>query len=129
MNTKILMTVSSIFLGLMGIFALFAPNEFLSIFAVLLANPLPVQLLGALYLASALTNWTAKDSTIGGVYARPTSLGNFAHFMIGALVLLKYQLTGGTVLTWVALAVYAVFAAIFGWLIFIYGGIATQKEN
>ena len=131
MNTKILMTVSSFFLVLAGIFALFAPHKLLAALNLQLNNPLPViiQILGALYLSFALTNWIAKDSIIGGVYARPTSMGNFAHFTIGTLALAKFQFTnGGNMPLFIVLIIYAVFAIIFGWLAFVYGGLASKHE-
>jgi len=83
MNTKLLMTTTSLVLGLAGIFALFAPDILLSTLDVPSANPLDVliQLMGALYFSIALMNWTAKDSIIGGIYARPISFANFAHFL------------------------------------------------
>jgi len=131
MNTKLLMIVSSILLGLAGIIAIFAPQELLAALQAPVTQPLPVvvQLMGALYLAFALTNWTAKDSVIGGIYARPISLSNFAHFTIGALLLAKYQLyDGAPALLFVVLIVYAVFALIFGWLVFMHRGIAGKQE-
>jgi hypothetical protein len=91
MNSKWLMTVSS----------------FLLAFA------------GALYLAFALTNWTAKGSMIGGIYSRPLSVGNFLHFTVGTLALLNYTLSQGWHLsTGIALAIYALFAALFTYLVF-----------
>jgi hypothetical protein len=97
MNTKSLMTTSSLVLGLAGIFALFAPENLLVMLGVPAANPLSVliQLTGALYFSMAMINWTAKDSIIGGIYARPISLGNFAHFFSGTLLLAKYLLSNG----------------------------------
>ncbi|MBK9094097.1 MAG: hypothetical protein IPM84_15255 [Anaerolineae bacterium] len=125
------MTVSSFILGLAGIFALFVPYELLGALNLQLTNPLPViiQILGALYLSFALTNWIAKDSIIGGVYARPTSMGNFAHFTIGTLALAKFLFTDGVnIPLFIGLIVYAVFAIIFGWLAFVYSGIARKHE-
>ena len=130
MKTNLLMVVSSILLGLAGIIALFAPQELLAALHVPVTHPLPIviQLMGALYVAFALTNWTAKDSIIGGIYARPISLGNFAHFTVGALVLAKFQLTDGApALLFVVLIVYAVFALIFGWLVFVHSGISGKQ--
>ena len=118
-------------LGLAGIFALFAPHELLAALNLQLTNPLPViiQILGALYLSFALTNWIAKGSIIGGIYARPTSMGNFAHFTIGTLALAKFLFTEGVNLPlFIGLIVYAVFAIIFGWLAFVYSGIARKHE-
>ncbi|MBK8782735.1 MAG: hypothetical protein IPO22_13215 [Anaerolineales bacterium] len=89
MNTKILMMSSSLALGLAGIFALFAPEVLLPSAAG--ATSVLVQLMGALYFSFALMNWTAKDSAIGGIYARPVSLANFSHFFSGVLLLLKYS--------------------------------------
>ena len=73
-------------------------------------------------------NWTAKDSAIGGIYARPVSLGNFAHFFSGTLILAKYSLVNefnATIL--LALIVYAAFAIIFYWLVFHATGIKVEN--
>ena len=79
MNTKLLMTSSSLLLALAGMFALFAPDVLLALLPVPIANPLSVliQLMGALYFSMAMMNWTAKDSAIGGIYARPVSIAIF----------------------------------------------------
>src|SRR5512145_106080 len=92
MNTKTLMTSSSLILAVAGIFTLFAPDVLLSALGVAVTAQLAlfVQLLGVLYFSFALMNWTAKDSAIGGIYARPVSLANFSHFLIGTLLLVKY---------------------------------------
>src|SRR5215212_3493353 len=108
------------------------PEELLVVLQAPVTPPLPVviQLMGAFYFAFALTNWTAKDSIIGGIYTRPISLGNFAHFTVGELVLAKNQLTDGApALLFVVLIVYAVFALIFGWLVFVHSGIASKQEQ
>ena len=121
MNTKLLMTSSSLTLGLAGIFALFAPDVLLVLLNAPMEEPLSVlvQLMGTLYFSFALINWTAKDSAIGGIYARPVSLGNFAHFFAGALLLLRYQLSNEPNLSIsLGLVVYAIFASLFYWLVF-----------
>ena len=121
MNTKLLMAASSLTLALAGLATSFAPVELLTALKIAPTNPLPViiQLLGALYLGFALTNWTAKDSRIGGIYARPVSIGNCLHFVAGALALFKHQLgTGFQGPLTVALVVYAIFALAFVYLIF-----------
>jgi hypothetical protein len=121
MNTRILMAASSVTMALAGLAATFAPTELLTALKVSAAAPLPVmiQLLGALYVAFAIANWTAKDSLIGGIYARPLSLGNFLHFGVGALALAKHEwATGYQDPLVIALVVYALFAVGFGWLIF-----------
>lgn len=130
MNTKLLLAGSSILLGLAGSIALFAPQEVLAALLVPVKQPLSlvIQLMGAFYCSFALTNWIAKDSTIGGIYARPTSLGNFAHFTVGALALAKYQIAdGASPLLLVVLSVYAIFAILFGWLVFVHSGTASKQ--
>ena len=132
MKTKTLMMASSLFLGLAGLFALFAPEELLKILSLPQTSPLPVliQLMGALYLSFALMNWTAKDNIIGGVYLRPISIANFAHFTIGALTLIKYQLSNavnGFLL--IVLIIYIVFAIIFTWLVFVHTGIDNKRKT
>ena len=121
MNTRILMMASSVAMGLVGLAASFAPAELLGALHVATTEPLPViiQLSGALYVAFALANWTAKDSLIGGIYARPLSLGNLVHFMVGALALGKHEAAAGfRGPLVVVLALYAIFAVGFGWLVF-----------
>ena len=131
MNTNLLMTTSSLLLGLAGIFALFVPDVLLAMVGVPVANPLSVliQLLGALYFSMALMNWTAKDSAIGGIYARPVSLANFAHFFVGTLLLIRYQLSNEfNLLILLVLVVYVVFATLFYWLVFRATGLPVNKS-
>jgi hypothetical protein len=121
MNTKILMTASSLALGLAGLAASFAPTELLWVLGSPASEPVPVliQLLGGTYIAFAIANWTAKDSLIGGIYARPLSLGNCVHFLTGALALAKQQFShGANAPLLVALVAYTAFAVGFGWLVF-----------
>ena len=132
MNTKILMTTSSLLLALAGIFALFAPDVLLAMLAVLMADPLSVliQLMGALYFSMAMMNWTARESAIGGIYARPVSLANFVHFFIGTLLLAKYVLSSEfNVSIVLMLVVYAIFAILFYWLVFRATGIKVDTNT
>jgi len=120
MNTKLLMTACSLLLGATGIFALFLPDVLLSAQGVepTEAMSMLVQLMGALYFGFAIMNWTAKDSAIGGVYARPVSLANFSHFLTGALLLAKNLFDEFSPLMLIVTVVYVVFAACFYWLVF-----------
>jgi hypothetical protein len=121
------MTISCLMLGLTGIFALFAPEVLLTMLNVPAVSSLTVlvQLLGALYFSFALMNWTAKDSAIGGIYARPVSLANFGHFFSGSLILVKHLLSTEFNLTILLVSIlYASFAVIFYWLVFRATGIA-----
>ena len=127
-NTKLLMTSSSLTLALAGIFALFTPDVLLGMFGAPISDPLStlIQLMGALYFSMAMMNWTAKDSAIGGIYARPVSLANFVHFFIGTLLLAKVVLSGTfNVSVVLLLAVYAIFAILFYWLVFRATGIKS----
>src|SRR5215204_1654133 len=116
-----LLIASSAALALAGGAATFAPVELLDRLALAATGPVViiVQLLGALYLAFAITNWTAKGAPIGGIYSRPISLGNLLHFTMGAIALAKYAAThGGSPVLLLLLAGYVLFAAGFGWLVF-----------
>lgn len=83
------MVASSTCLGAAGIACLFAPAESAAMLGRAGADPLIIQLLGSFYLALGYANWMARGSMIGGIYARPLSMLNFCHFLIGALVLAK----------------------------------------
>ncbi len=132
MNTKSLMTVTSLLLALAGVSALFAPDVVLALVNTPATAQLSalVQLLGALYFGFALMDWTAKDSTIGGIYARPVSLGNFGHFFAGGMLLLRYQFSNPFNLSmFIAFVIYAVFASLFYWLVFRATGVVVDKPN
>lgn len=118
------MITSSMALGLAGLAASFAPSELLRALGSPVVQPLPVliQLLGAMYIAFAITNWTAKGNIIGGIYSRPLSLGNCVHFIMGALALAKQQFSHGVSTPLIAILIaYTVFAICFAWLVFGYG--------
>src|SRR5829696_8873403 len=117
MNSKYLMIASSIVTGILGLSAAFLPKEILENTGL---SPTEtslsfVQVTGALYLGFAIMNWMAKTVLIGGIYARPLAMGNFAHFMIAAIALIKTAVNN-TVLPylWVTAVVYSIFAVMFG---------------
>ncbi|HVF24472.1 MAG TPA: hypothetical protein VNA23_01200 [Anaerolineales bacterium] len=124
------MTTCSLVLGLAGILALFAPDVLLAVFGAPADNLFVlVQLMGALYFSMAMMNWTAKDSAIGGIYARPVSLANFAHFFIGTLLLAKVVLSSEfNVPIILIIVVYTLFAILFYWLVFRATGIKANKD-
>lgn len=120
MNTKILMISSCIFLGALGITFTFIPDEIISSLSVT-PNPistLSLQLLGALYLGFAMLNWMAKGSLIGGIYNRPIAIGNFMHFAVGALALIKIisKIHAHSEIVISLTAVYSIFAILFGYV-------------
>ena len=121
MNTRLLMTASALFTGLLGVVASFLPQEILASFGATLDvfSVLVVQLAGALYLGIAILNWMARANLIGGIYSRPVAMGNFLHFMMGALVLLRAWIDGITGIAIPAGAsVYTIFAVWFGLILF-----------
>lgn len=85
------MTASAIFLGLIGIGFSFFTEEILIYLNIDTTQILVLgaQVLGALFLGFAMINWMAKGTIIGGIYNRPIAIGNFMHFFIGAITLLK----------------------------------------
>ena len=121
MNTKLLMSLSALFMAALGLGASFLPQEIMlhagnrgDGIGVLL-----VQALGALYLAFAALNWMARANLIGGIYSRPVALANFMHFAVLAVVLLKALLAGSHAPELVFFAViYSVFAVAFGYVLF-----------
>lgn len=121
MNTKYLMISSSVIMGLIGAVASFLPEEILnnveqaaSEFSILV-----IQIAGALYLGFAMMNWMAKTVLIGGIYARPLCMGNFIHFAITAVILIKVTVnTTSLKFVWIAAIVYSIFAILFGIVLF-----------
>lgn len=108
-------------MALSGILLQFIPHEILNYFGADSSgiNPLFVQMTGALYLGFAMMNWMAKTVLIGGIYARPLAMGNFFHFTVGALALLKYAFAASSLaVVWVAALVYSLFAILFGFVLF-----------
>lgn len=125
MNTKLLMASSAAFMAILGLAASFLPQE---IMVRLGSSPvgvgvLVVQVTGALYLGFAILNWMARTNLIGGVYGRPVALGNFLHFAVVTLALLK-ALMGGQRAPEVVVGavVYSVFAVWFGLVLFTHPG-------
>lgn len=122
MNTKLLMTASSVFMGLIGITLTFIPDEVLKILEQLPNGTLTLslQLTGALYFGFAMTNWMAKTVLIGGIYARPLCIGNFSHFFIAGLALIRASVNANiaTTYTYVLTVLYILFAISFGYVLF-----------
>ena len=96
MNTRLLMRASSIFMGVLALPATFAPEEVMAYASVQpsAAGTLAIQVFGAVYFGFAMLNWMAQANLIGGIYSRPVAMGNFAHFFIAALALLKAVFAG-----------------------------------
>jgi len=121
MQTKLLMSLSALFMAVLGLGASFGPLEILGHYGFSGGGPdvLIIQVAGALYLGFAILNWMARASLIGGIYGRPVAIGNFMHFAVAAVVLLKAVTAGfrsSEIL--VASATYSAFAVWFGFVVF-----------
>ncbi|MBN7815493.1 hypothetical protein [Algoriphagus pacificus] len=119
LNTKLIFTLSAVFLGLIGIDLAFIPQETAAFFGLPEAASIFLQLTGALYFGFAMINWMVRGSTIGGIYNRPIAVGNFTHFIMGALALLKFLPQHFDQIPFLILAgIYTVFAVIFALILF-----------
>jgi hypothetical protein len=120
MKTNLLMSASAIFMAAGGVGGLFMPQELLAELGTPTSSVLPalVQLHAAILLGFAMVNWMAKGSLIGGIYNRPVLIGNVAHFMIGAITLVKLVMAGRSQVVMVIAAAYILFAIGFGLLMF-----------
>ncbi|MBL4670082.1 MAG: hypothetical protein HRT73_07355 [Flavobacteriales bacterium] len=122
MKTKVLLTTSSIILGLIGLALSFIPAEILTFLDV--ENSLTIiifmQILGALYLGFAMMNWMAKDALFGGIYNKPMTIGNLMHFSAGALALIKAIIRSEQFLESmiVLTIIYSIFALCFAYVFF-----------
>ena len=122
-ESQLLMMIASAALGAAGLACLFLPAELLILASIAPAKASEtfIQVTGALYLGFAMMNWAAKTVLIGGIYARPLALGNFFHFMVGAIATGELAFRHPT-LVWIAIAaLYAVLAAWFGRILFFKG--------
>ena len=121
MFPKTIMTSSAILMGAVGIILTFAPKEmsdFISGSEASFSDVIVFQILGALYFAFAMTNWSAKANLIGGIYGRPIAIGNLTHFMIAALALGKAFTSDPSSKLLIATLIYALFAIAFAYIFF-----------
>ena len=119
MNTKFLMTITAAILGSTGVILTFFPQEVSNTLQIDKANSIIFQILGSLYFAFAILNWMAKANLIGGIYGRPIAMANFAHFMMGALALIKSGINNSNILfIWPAMTSYLILAVLFGIVLF-----------
>jgi hypothetical protein len=120
MNTKILMTLSALFLAIIGILLSFLPNEIVEYLNVEpnIITILFMKIMSALYLGFGILNWMAKGTLIGGIYNRPIAIGNLMHFGVGAIALVKIayniQTHSGIIIS--LTTVYVIFALLFAYV-------------
>ena len=120
MHTRVLMILSAALMGIIGLAFSFMPQEVLGLHGTTPDNApvLLLQMAGAVYLGFALVNWGARGVLIGGVYSRPVAAGNFFHFAIVSITLIKAAIGFGAVPLMISAAVFTVFAVWFGLVMF-----------
>jgi len=122
MNTKIVMTVTSIVFGASGATLIFASDVVLSSLSIEIsqASLLLGQVVGALYFGFAMLNWMTKEGLIGGIYNRPIAVANFTHFMIAGLAIVKVIISNPElpILLWAAGGAYVVLGILFMIILF-----------
>jgi hypothetical protein len=120
LKTRWILGASALLMGVAGLAGSFAPQEILGSLGIAATGALPVmvQVMAALYLGFAMTNWMAKDSLIGGIYNRPLAVGNLLHSACAAMALAKAASNHAPALIIVATVIYAVLAIAFGWIVF-----------
>lgn len=114
------MSLSALLMAILGVLATFVPQEILDYSD---SHPeglllLIVQITGALYMGFAILNWMARSNLIGGIYNRPVATGNFLHFAMVALLLLKALMVQQSIEIVVGAVVYSAFAIWFGLTLF-----------
>lgn len=120
MHTRVLMILSAALLAVMGLGMSFMPQEVLGMHGTVPDNAtvLLVQMAGAVYLGFAMLNWMARGILIGGIYAKPVAAGNFLHFVMVAITLIKAAVAFAVVPLAISAAVFSVFAIWFGIVMF-----------
>lgn len=133
MNTKVVMTFTALILGITGAILTFAPDLVLQNLNVEVnrASVLLGQATGALYVGFAMLNWMSKANLIGGIYNRPVAVGNFTHFTIAALAIVKAIKADPNLpkALWVAGAFYLILAILFGVILFRHPILPNNQAN
>jgi len=120
MFSRVLMTLSAIFLALAGLITSYFPDRVLETHGTVPDGPtlLLIQMMGALYLGFAVLNWMARGTLMGGIYGRPIGLGNFLHFAMVAVMLTREAIDHGVVQLATSATVFGAFAIGFGIVLF-----------
>ena len=96
MSTRILLIASGLFMLALGLAASLFPQEVLFYTGMQPTNLgiLLVQTAGALYAGFGVVNWAARGNLLGWGYNRPLALGNFLHFTMMTVALVKALVAG-----------------------------------
>lgn len=109
---------AAVVFGVLGVALLFAGAETSeALLGAPAPEPLPA-LVGSALFGFAALDWTARGSPLGGIYGRPIVVGNWVHFLAGALVLSKHSSAAGGGALYALTGVYVTGAVLFGWLLF-----------
>lgn len=115
MNTKVIITVSAFFLGIIGLFFLFAPDETINLLNIKIDQSYVIQLMGSSFIALGIIDWMAKSIVLGGIYGRAIIVGNLSNYLTGSFVLID---NASEVISLIVLSVYIIFTLLFGILLF-----------
>ncbi len=118
MFSKIILILSSIILGNVGILLTFMPEEILKLLYLVITKELQIifQILGAFYFSFAILNWISRSSLTGTVYNKPILIANLIHFSIVGIALIKEIISNpnSPKLIWIMTIAYTLFAFSFG---------------
>jgi hypothetical protein len=118
--SRTLMALSAVLMAVLGLITSYFPDKVLETHGTVPDGPtmLLIQMMGALYLGFAVLNWTARGAIIGGIYARPLAFGNFLHFAMVAVMLMREAIDHGVIQLATSAAVFGAFAIGFGVLLY-----------
>ena len=133
MNTRLVMSICALTLGITGMFLTFAPDitaDSLHIESSRSSHVL-IQIIGALYFGYGMLNWMTKESLIGGIYNRPIANANFCHFLIAGVALVKLLISNpnASPILWITGIVYTVFAILFTIILYRHPVKATAEQK
>jgi len=123
------MTASAVLLIAAGIVCTFLPQELAAALGsdTVSGSAVIIQIIGALYFAFGMVNWTARENLIGGVYGRPVAIGNLTHFTVGGLALIKSSVLSPLLL--VTAGIYLLFAVLFGIIFFRHPAADAERRS
>lgn len=131
MKTRLLMSLSAIFLGVLGLLTSYFPDKVLGQHGTIPDNAtlLLVQMMGGLYLGFAILNWMARGILIGGIYARPLATGNFLHFAMVGVTLIREAIEHRVLPLTISALVFSIFAIWFGIVAFTHPLRPTKPQD
>jgi len=118
-SSRLILISSSAFLLVLGITLIFIPKVLLSLLNFSIYPLIILRLIGALFFGFSMLNWTARNNSLRGIYGKPITIGNFAHFFIGSLALIHFIIFNPQNLLLLLFAlIYIIFAITFAVILF-----------